>query len=61
MAEPLSGEELERVRDGSAVPEPESCASCGAMPERDHLGVLHYWHSEDCEWAAELERRLGDG
>jgi hypothetical protein len=59
MAEPLSGEELERVRDGS-VPEPAPCSGCGAVPERAPDGLLHYWHSEDCEWAAELERRLGE-
>lgn len=60
MAEPLSGEELERVRDGCAVPEPEPCSACGAVPARAPDGLLHYWHTEDCEWAAELERRPGE-
>jgi hypothetical protein len=49
VAEPLSGEELERVRDGSAVAEPEPCEACGAVPERAPNGLLHCWHTEDCE------------
>jgi hypothetical protein len=48
------------VRDGSAVAEPEPCASCRAVPERDHLGLLHDWHEEGCEWVEELERGLGE-
>ena len=60
MAEPLSGEELERVRDGSVVPEPEPCSGCGAVPEHDDLRRWHWWHEEGCAWAEELQRRRGD-
>jgi hypothetical protein len=60
VAEPLSGEELERVRDGSAVPEPEPCSGCGAVPTRLADGLLHFIHEPGCQWAEELERRLGE-
>jgi hypothetical protein len=57
--EPLSDDELERLRDGALGPEPP-CGGCGTPPQLMSDGMHHYFHEEGCEVMARI-REMQDG
>ena len=56
--QPLTPDELERLRDGQELSPP--CDGCATKPVLESDGLEHFYHAEDCPVIEQIQRIADD-